>query len=120
MIRYDLYDPDCPCGRALDLISSKWTSLVVISLSEGTKRYSELQRDIPTVSHKMLTQTLRKLEEKGLIQRVVYAEVPPRVEYTLTKMGQTLVAPIFAVISWAETYADELSRDDSDEASSTG
>jgi DNA-binding HxlR family transcriptional regulator len=111
---FNPFDPNCPSGRALDLISSKWTSLVVMSLSEGIKRYSDIQREIPTVSHKMLTQTLRRLEMRGLIQRTVYAEVPPRVEYALTEMGQTLVPPIKAVLSWAETYADELRRDEND------
>ena len=108
MIKYDLTDPYCPTGQALDLISSKWTSLVLISLSEGTKRYSELQRDILVVSHKMLTQSLRRLEEKGLIQRVVYAEIPPRVEYSLTEMGQALIPPLLSVLAWAEAHVDQL------------
>jgi DNA-binding HxlR family transcriptional regulator len=111
MIKYDLKDSNCPTGQALDLISSKWTSLVIMSLSEGTKRYSDLQRDIPLVSHKMLTQTLRRLEQKQLIVRVVYAEVPPRVEYTLTEMGQNLIPAIKNVLAWAETYAFELSQE---------
>ena len=110
MIKYDLSDSHCPTGQVLDLISSKWTSLVLVSLSEGTKRYSELQRDIPVVSHKMLTQSLRRLEEKGLIQRVVYAEVPPRVEYTLTELGESLIPPLLSVLSWAQTHADELNQ----------
>jgi DNA-binding HxlR family transcriptional regulator len=110
MIKYDLSDPYCPTGQVLDLISSKWVSLVLISLSEGTKRYSDLQKDIPVVSHKMLTQSLRRLEEKGLIQRMVYAEVPPRVEYTLTELGESIIPPLLSVLAWAETHADELNK----------
>lgn len=106
--RYDVYAPGCPSEQALELIASKWTALVVILLAEGTKRYSELQRAIPAVSHKMLTQTLRRLEEKHLIVRQVYAEVPPRVEYSLTPVGETLVPTLRSLRDWAEAHAYEL------------
>ena len=74
----------CPTRLVLDLIADKWTTLVIYLLAQGTRRYGELQREIGGISQKMLTQTLRKLEEDGLVKRVVYAEVPPRTEYSLS------------------------------------
>lgn len=105
---YDIYRPECPSEEVFGIIASKWTALIIMLLAEGTKRYSELQRRMPTVSHKMLTQTLRRLEERGLIHRQVYAQVPPRVEYSLTTVGKTLVAPLEAIRHWAEANAAEL------------
>lgn len=81
---------------------------MVSRLSEGTKRFSELRRGIGGISQKMLTQTLRSLERDGLVERRVYAEVPPRVEYSLTPLGLTLTEPLQAVVVWAESAIGDV------------
>lgn len=103
-----VFDVDCPAQQALERIANKWTVIVVCALAEGTKRYSELQREIGGVSQKMLTQTLRELEHDGLVERKVYPVVPPKVEYSLTPLGLTLVKPLKAICKWAETHIHEL------------
>jgi DNA-binding HxlR family transcriptional regulator len=103
-----LYAVGCPTRRVLDLIGDKWTALIIGLLENGPMRFSALQRSIAGISHKMLTQTLRSLERDGLVSRAVYAEVPPRVEYTLTPLGETLCAPIAAIRCWAEEYINEV------------
>jgi len=105
----DPYAADCPTRQVLDRIGDKWTTLIIGLLSDDAKRFSELQRSIHGISHKMLTQTLRHLERDGLITRTVYAEVPPRVEYQLTTLGKTLCEPILAIVRWSETYIDQVS-----------
>ncbi|MFI6498349.1 winged helix-turn-helix transcriptional regulator [Nonomuraea typhae] len=93
----------CPTNRLLALISDKWVSLVVSALAgRGTLRYSDLRREIPGVSEKMLTQTLRSMERDGLVTRTVTAAVPPRVDYELTELGRDLTGLIFTVRDWAE------------------
>jgi DNA-binding HxlR family transcriptional regulator len=94
--------------QILDLIADKWTALVILALSRGTYRYSELHRTIGGVSQKMLTQTLRGLESSGLIDRKVYPTVPPMVEYSLTPLGETLVKPLKNLCSWASEYMHEV------------
>jgi DNA-binding HxlR family transcriptional regulator len=94
----------------LDLIADKWTTLVIYLLSSGTRRYGELQREIGGISQKMLTQTLRKLEEDGLVKRTVYAEVPPRTEYSLTGLGATLKEPLGALCQWAVNHLAEVEK----------
>src|SRR5437762_10969982 len=81
-------EPQCPSRLVLDRIADKWTALVIQILARGTMRYAELQRAIGGISQKMLTQTLRSLERDGLVQRKVYPVVPPKVEYSLTKLGR--------------------------------
>jgi len=98
------YAADCPTRRALDRIGDKWSVLIVALLAKRTHRFAELRRGISGISQKMLTQTLRSLERDGLVTRTIYAEVPPRVEYTLTPLGRTLVDPIQAVVAWAEDH----------------
>lgn len=105
----NVYDADCPTRQVLDRIGDKWTTLVIGMLEEGSKRFSELQRSIGGISQKMLTQTLRSLERDGLVNRTVYAEVPPRVEYALTPLGETLCAPIAAIRQWAEDNIADVS-----------
>lgn len=105
----DPYAANCPTRQVLDRIGDKWTTLIIGLLSDSPKRFSELQRSIHGISHKMLTQTLRHLERDGLITRTVYAEVPPRVEYELTDLGRTLCEPILAIVRWSETYIDRVS-----------
>jgi DNA-binding HxlR family transcriptional regulator len=94
----------------LDLIANRWTALVIYALAGGTQRYSALQRKIGGVSQKMLTQTLRKLERDGLVERRVYPVVPPKVEYSLTPLGRTLTGPLRAICRWAEGHLPELER----------
>jgi len=92
-------------GRAirevLDRVGDKWSLLVIATLEQGRLRFGELQQHIPGISQRMLTLTLRQLERDGLVTRTVYAEVPPRVEYALTPMGETLIAPSVALATWA-------------------
>ncbi|GAC1365297.1 MAG: hypothetical protein NVS2B12_18940 [Ktedonobacteraceae bacterium] len=94
--------------EALSLVVEKWTVLVIHALRRGTRRLSELQREIDGVSQKMLIQTLRRLEQNGLVQRTVYPVVPPMVEYKLTPLGETLLAPLGALCCWAEEHMDEV------------
>src|SRR5215470_15340050 len=103
-----VYNATCPTRRVLDVIADKWAALIVGLLEDGPLRFAVLQRRIGGISQKMLTQTLRNLERDGLVQRTVYAEVPPRVEYALTPLGQTLRAPIAALIGWAEEHIEAV------------
>jgi len=100
----NVFDADCPTRRVLDLIADKWTVLIITLLEDEPKRFSQLQRSIGGISQKMLAQTLRGLERDGLVTRTIYPEVPPRVEYTLTPLGRTLIEPIAAIRDWAESY----------------
>lgn len=104
----DVYRENCPTRQVLDRIGDKWTTLVIGLLENGPMRFSELQRCIEGVSQKMLTQTLRGLERDGLVIRTVYAEVPPRVEYRLTALGETLCPAIAAIVNWSENHIDEV------------
>jgi DNA-binding HxlR family transcriptional regulator len=110
VIKPDVLNAQCPTRRVLDLIADKWTTLVIYLLSDGTLRYSDLHRAIHGISQKMLTQTLRNLEESGLVHREVYPEVPPRTEYSLTPLGQTLIEPLSTLCAWAERHMPELER----------
>lgn len=98
-------DPTNPVCRTistlLSRIGDKWTVLVVQTLGEGPKRFNELRREIPSVSQRMLTLTLRNLERDGLVNRTVTPTIPPRVDYELTKLGQSLQKPICGLASWA-------------------
>jgi len=98
------YDANCSSRKALDRIGDKWSLLIVNLLRRDTMRFAELQRAIDGISQKMLTQTLRGLERDGLVERTVYPEVPPRVEYRLTSMGRTLVGPSSSLVDWTETH----------------
>lgn len=104
----DVFQAECASRGALDLIANKWVVLIIEALSSGTLRYGELQRLIIGVSQKMLSQTLRKLEHAGLVGRKVYPVVPPKVEYTLTAVGESLVEPLSVLCEWAEANYAEL------------
>jgi DNA-binding HxlR family transcriptional regulator len=104
MSRGNAFDPDCPTRVLLDRIGDKWTVLVVSALAESTLRFSELRTQVGGVAPKVLTQTLRALERDGILRRKVYAEVPPRVEYTLTRLGRSLADPIAVIQDWAEGH----------------
>lgn len=103
-----VYDANCPSRQVLALIANKWTAIIIYCLSQGTKRYSELQREISGISQKMLTQTLRSLERDGIVKRQVYAVVPPMVEYSLTPLGKTLIEPLCNLCEWAESHIPEV------------
>jgi DNA-binding HxlR family transcriptional regulator len=93
----------------LDLISNKWSALVIGMLDERSAvRFSELQAVLPGVGPKMLTQTLRRLEAASLVERTVYAEVPPRVEYTLSELGRSAAVPLGQIRAWAEEHIDQV------------
>ncbi|MGM9625859.1 MAG: winged helix-turn-helix transcriptional regulator [Eubacteriales bacterium] len=96
--------PDCPVETTLMLIGDKWKVLILRDLMPGTKRFGELKKSIGHVSQKVLTAQLRDMEVSGLLNRKVYAEVPPRVEYTLTDLGYSLKPILDAMWSWGEEY----------------
>lgn len=96
--------PACPVETTLSLIGDKWKVLILRDLITGTKRFGELKKSIGTVSQKVLTTQLRDMEENGLVHRKVYAEVPPRVEYSLTELGQSLQPVLDAIRNWGENY----------------
>ncbi|WP_065465349.1 winged helix-turn-helix transcriptional regulator [Bifidobacterium breve] len=100
--------PACPVETTLTLISDKWKVLIIRDLLGGTRRFSELRRSIGRISQKVLTSNLRQMEDDGLIHRKVYAEVPPRVEYSLTDTGQSLKPVIDAMWNWGEGYKAKL------------
>ena len=101
--------PACPVETTLTLISDKWKVLILRDLLTGTKRFGELRKSIGTVSQKVLTTQLRQMEESGLLTRKVYAEVPPRVEYTLTELGYSLKPIMDAMWAWGENYKKQYS-----------
>ena len=96
--------PACPVETTLMLIGDKWKVLILWNLMNGTMRFGELKKSIGTVSQKVLTAQLRDMEEKGLLTRKVYAEVPPRVEYTLTETGYSLKPILDAMSAWGADY----------------
>ena len=96
--------PACPVETTLMLIGSKWKVLILRDLMPGTKRFGELRRSIGSVSQKVLTAQLRDMEACGLVNRRVYAEVPPRVEYSLTELGRSLRPILDAMWAWGEAY----------------
>lgn len=96
--------PKCPVETTLRLIGEKWRILIIRDLLNGTKRFGELKKVCSGISQKVLTHNLRKMEEDGLIRREVFAEVPPRVEYTLTDVGYSLAPILNAMASWGTDY----------------
>lgn len=96
--------PNCPVETTLTLIGDKWKVLILRDLMPGTKRFGELKKSIGSVSQKVLTAQLRDMEESGLVSRKVYAEVPPKVEYSLTELGKSLKPILDAMYSWGEGY----------------
>lgn len=107
-IRDALY-PNCPIRNVLSRVGDKWSMLVLFPLeSNNNQRFKELQRNIPDISQKMLTTTLKMLEADGLILRVAFSEIPPRVEYSLTKKGESLLPLINNLISWASDNMEDI------------
>ena len=97
-------DQECPVEITLALLGNKWKVLIMRELFKGTRRFGELARGIPGVSQKMLTQKLRQMEGDNLVKRKVYAEVPPRVEYSLTEIGRSLSPILDAMHKWGNSY----------------
>lgn len=96
--------PECPVETTLLLIGNRWTVLIIRDLLTGTKRFGELKKSIGSISQKVLTSNLRTMEDNGLVNRQVYAEVPPRVEYSLTDLGESL-RPILSIMeTWGTSY----------------
>ena len=100
--------PACPVETTLTLIGDKWKVLILRDLMPGTKRFGELKKSIGMVSQKVLTAQLRDMEANGLVHREVYAEVPPRVEYSLTELGQSLKPILDAMWNWGEGYKSSV------------
>lgn len=100
--------PACPVETTLTLIGDKWKVLILRDLMSGTKRFGELKKSIGTVSQKVLTAQLCDMEANGLVHRDVYAEVPPRVEYSLTELGQSLKPILDAMWNWGEDYKNSV------------
>ncbi|MFI6432579.1 winged helix-turn-helix transcriptional regulator [Rhodococcus oryzae] len=101
---------DCEVRQILDRIADKWSLLVIALLDRRTLRFTELRREIDGISQRMLTVTLRQLERDGLVRRTVYPVVPPRVDYALTPLGETLHETIQALVSWTELHQDEVAK----------
>ncbi len=104
--QFDL--PACPVETALVLCGDRWKLLIVRDLLTGTKRFGELKKSLTGISQKVLTQHLRIMEENGLVNRKVYAEVPPRVEYSLTELGRSIKLIHDALLQWGEDYKEKL------------
>lgn len=114
---FDVMSPDCPSRLILQRMGDKWTPLVFLALESGPRRFSQLKADIGGVTPKVLTQTLRQLERDGLLTRTIYPEVPPRVEYALTRLGGTLLGPLEVMREWSQSHAASIlrARNDYDE-----
>jgi DNA-binding HxlR family transcriptional regulator len=104
----DLLDPQCPSRQVLDRIGDRWSVLVVSLLGDGPRRYGQLSATIQGISQKMLTQTLRGLERDGLVTRTVHATVPPRVDYELTDLGESLLTTIRPLTLWATSHIPQV------------
>jgi DNA-binding HxlR family transcriptional regulator len=106
--RYDVMAATCPTREVIGRIGDKWTLLVLFALGERTLRFSQLRSEVEGISQKMLTQTLRGLERDGIVHRHVYATIPPKVEYSLTPLGESLGEAIATVRHWSYAHMDEI------------
>jgi DNA-binding HxlR family transcriptional regulator len=103
-----IFDTQCEAHQILDKIANKWTILIIYALTQGKKRYTELKQQIAGISSKMLVQNLRNLERNGLIQREVYSTIPPRVDYSLTILGESLAQPLAILGEWAYQHISDV------------
>ncbi|WP_278101443.1 helix-turn-helix domain-containing protein [Microbacterium proteolyticum] len=106
--RPDVFSDGCPTRTVLDHVMGKWGVLVLVGLSDGTQRWGELRRNVTGISEKMLASTLKTLEGDGLVRRTAYPEVPPRVEYALTDLGQDLMERMLPLMAWVAENADAM------------
>lgn len=104
------YMPEKLAEMTLKMIGDRWKVLIIQNLMEGTKRFGELKRELGDITQKVLTSNLRLLEEKGILIRKVYAQIPPRVDYTLTQLGYELKPVIDSMIEWAEEYRKNMAK----------
>ncbi|RFS83213.1 transcriptional regulator [Actinomadura spongiicola] len=102
------HSASCRAREILDRVGDKWSLMVIAMLGERTRRFTELKRDIDGISQRMLTVTLRGLERDGIVTRTVYPVMPPRVEYSLTPMGATLMEAANTFVAWAESHIDAI------------
>jgi len=100
--------PECPVATTVQLIGSKWKLLILRDLLTGTKRYNELKKSLPDISQKVLTATLKSMVEDGLVVRTAYPEVPPRVEYSLSPLGESMRPLISVMEQWGEAYKKNM------------
>jgi DNA-binding HxlR family transcriptional regulator len=105
MIKYEGVEYHCSMELTLELIGGKWKPLIIWYLAENTMRFSELKRALPNITHKMLTQQLRGLEESGLVNRHIYTEIPPKVEYSLTSAGKSLLPILESLRQWGVNFS---------------
>jgi DNA-binding HxlR family transcriptional regulator len=108
--RPSVYDRSCPARLVLDHLADKWAVLIIGQLAKGTLRFAELRRAVDGVSQKMLTVTLRDLERDGLVNRKLYASVPPKVEYSLTPLGASLSNQVEELCRWSEAHMEQIVR----------
>ncbi len=101
---FDPYNPNCPSRQLVDRIGDRWTVLIIGALASGPARYGELADSVAGISPRMLSQTLKALERDGLVAREAFAEIPPRVVYSLTRSGESLRPVLFAVETWARQH----------------
>ena len=106
----DVFTQNCPTQQILDIIADKWSVIVLYCLAYRPRRYSEIHRKIEGISQKVLTQTLRKLEQNGLVKRTVLSEMPPSVEYSMSPLGSSLVEPLLAIASWSRHNFPQVMR----------
>jgi DNA-binding HxlR family transcriptional regulator len=105
----DVFNKDCPSQKVLSRVADRWAALIICALHErGVMRNGELLRRIGGINQKMLTQTLKNLERDGLVKRKVYPEVPPKVEYRLTSLGEGVYEPLHEICRWTESHLEEL------------
>lgn len=111
-IKANLNNPNCVSRKMLDLLGNKWSSHALYELSDGPKRYNELQRRLEGISFKMLTRTLRQLEQDNLVYREAKPVIPPHVEYSLTPLGRSLLDELIRLVHWGFDHAAELGWQD--------
>lgn len=100
--------PECPVAPTVSLIGSKWKLLILRDLLTGTKRFGQLKKSLPDISQKVLTESLKSMVDDGIVERVAYSEVPPRVEYSLTDLGESMRPVIFVMEQWGKEYKESI------------
>jgi DNA-binding HxlR family transcriptional regulator len=107
-MRNEVCQYGCPVEATLDVIGGKWKGVILYKLLERTRRFSELKRELPAITQRMLTLQLRELEEDGIVHREIYKEIPPKVEYSLTEFGKTLEPILLAMLTWGDQYTSQI------------